>query len=104
VAERGLVVSKPDDLGVSELEVRNQLIRAVVAGRFAFYHHRSMFGPFCVCVSVGLLPASLNHACRRPPPGDIGFTRSSTTAIGSWLAGTLPALARCVPLPTETRS
>jgi hypothetical protein len=33
VAERGLVVSKPDDLGVSELEVRNQLIRAVV-GRF----------------------------------------------------------------------
>jgi bifunctional non-homologous end joining protein LigD len=33
VAERGLVVSKPDDLGVSGLEVRNQSIRAVV-GRF----------------------------------------------------------------------
>ena len=30
MAERGLVVSKPDDLGVSGLEVRNQSIRAVV--------------------------------------------------------------------------
>lgn len=33
MAERGLVVSKPDDLGVSGLEVRNQSIQAVV-GRF----------------------------------------------------------------------
>ena len=103
VAERGLVVSKLDEQrGCQGLKSATNQFGRLSAGsdKLAFYRRRSIFGPCCVCVPVGPPPASLNRAYRHPPSGRqraiIGFTKSSTTASGSWLAGTLPASA-CSP-------
>jgi hypothetical protein len=76
VAERGLAVSKPDDLRVSGLEVRNQSIRAVV-GRFR--QTRILPPPFYLWAmlrlrirraSSGFIEPCLPSPAVRPPVGD----------------------------------
>ena len=75
MAERGLVVSKPDDLGVSGLEVRNQSIRAVVV---RFRQTRILPPPF-------YLWAILRLRIRRASSGLIEPCLPSPAAGDNWM-------------------